>query len=118
MLFITHPFGLLNPLHGFVKKSGREILKITLDKDYGHSLRAIFCFSRPDFPQNPCSTEVFRTMGYKPTVDLHHNLASSLSDGRLLTGPKEPYNSILSCYFNCLMGRGTLEMHPNIFAPA
>ncbi len=35
-------------------KSGR----FALDKDSGHSLRALLCLSRPDFTQIPCSTDV------------------------------------------------------------
>jgi competence/damage-inducible protein CinA-like protein len=35
---------------------------MALDKDYGHYLRAIICLFHPDFPQNPCSTDLFRIM--------------------------------------------------------
>ena len=59
---VDHPFGELEPLHGFVKKSERESiqLKKSLGKDYGHSCRAVPCLSHSDFPQAPCPTAVSR----------------------------------------------------------
>jgi hypothetical protein len=47
-------------LHGFVKNLDEKLCRIALNKDYGHYFRAILCLFRPDFPQNPCSTDFSR----------------------------------------------------------
>ena len=43
-LFITQPFGKLKPLHGFVNKSGREILQRALDRVKAILLELFFVF--------------------------------------------------------------------------
>ena len=58
-LFITHPYGNLTPLDGFVKKSGRETLQNSSLQGSSYSLRAILCLSHPDSLQKLNSTEVF-----------------------------------------------------------
>ena len=63
-LILIHPIGENNPLHVFVKKSGREILQNSSQQGSDHSLRAIPGLSRPDFPQNPCSIDFFRIIAF------------------------------------------------------
>jgi hypothetical protein len=58
--FISHPFGEVNPFHGFVKNLDAKSFRIALAEDYGHCRRAILCFSRPDFPQSPRPTDYSR----------------------------------------------------------
>ena len=45
--------------------------RIALNKDYGHYLRAILCFFRPDFPQNPCSTDFSKIILMKYWLGTH-----------------------------------------------
>jgi hypothetical protein len=51
-------------LHGFVKNLDKKFGRIALNKDYSHYFRAILCLFCPDFPQNPCSTDLFRLNDY------------------------------------------------------
>jgi hypothetical protein len=59
-IFHTHQIGEFILLHGFVKNLDKKFFRIALNKDYGHYFRAILCLFYPDFPQNPCSTDLFR----------------------------------------------------------
>ena len=47
---------------------------ITLDKDYGHYLRAILCLLRPDFPQTPSPTDFSRINDEQLSESFNHHL--------------------------------------------
>jgi uncharacterized protein YjhX (UPF0386 family) len=57
-------------LHGFVNNLDEKFGRIALNKDYGHYLRAILCLFRPDFPQNPCSTDLFRIIHHATIIEI------------------------------------------------